>query len=173
MVVTRSQANRNSLPEPETMSDSESESSVPDVLSMAQMVAFDEGDLLNRNNNVEHNNIERRFSDMSRQIGEITNIVLSLPERISSNTKEGNCLNTLSFDLISRSDIRRCSNVSAEMCDIILISSFWLSLYLKYYFCSFVAHPFPLSNPILVQPQPNPGKDRGTKPILKWKLPDT
>ena len=67
------------------------------------MVEFDEGDVLNRNTNVKHNNRERRFSDMSRQIGEITNIVLSLTERLSSNTREGNGLNTLSFDPNGRS----------------------------------------------------------------------
>ena len=36
MVVTRSQTNRNSLPEPETMMDNESESNVPEVLSRAK-----------------------------------------------------------------------------------------------------------------------------------------
>ena len=40
------------------MNDNESESSVPDVLSRAQMVEFDGGELLNRHNGVEHNNIE-------------------------------------------------------------------------------------------------------------------
>ena len=83
------------------MSDSESQSSVPDVLSRAQMVEFDEGDLLNRNN-IEHNNIERRFSDMSSQIGELTNIVLSLTEKLSANTREGIGLNSLSFTLLVR-----------------------------------------------------------------------
>ena len=35
---------------------------------------------------------------MSRKIGELTNIALSLTERLSSNTTEGNGLNTLFFD---------------------------------------------------------------------------
>ena len=65
------------------MSDNENEQSVPDVLSRAQMIEFDEGDLLNRNSDFENNNIERRFSDRSRQIGELANIVLSLTERLS------------------------------------------------------------------------------------------
>ena len=52
---------------------------VPSVLSWAQMVEFDEGDLLNRNNDVEHINLERRFSDMSRQIGELTNTISQIP----------------------------------------------------------------------------------------------
>ena len=104
MVITRSQAFRNNSLEPGTMSDNESEISVPDVLSRVQMIEFDEGNLLNRNDSVEHNNIERRFSDMSRQIGELTNIVLSLTERLSSNTRERNGLNTLSSDPNGRSD---------------------------------------------------------------------
>ena len=61
MVVTRSKANRNNFPEPEPISDDERESSVPYVLCRAQMIEFDEGDVLIGNNNVEHNNIERRF----------------------------------------------------------------------------------------------------------------
>ena len=105
MVVTRSQAYMNNSLEPETMSGNEIELGVPDVLSRAQMIEFDEGDLLNRKNDVEHNNIERRFSDMSRQIGELPNIVLSLTERLSSDIREGNGLNTLSSDTNGRSDI--------------------------------------------------------------------
>ena len=68
------------------------------ALELNWLKEFDEGELLNRHNDVEHNNIERRFSDMSRQIGELTNIALSLTERLSSNTREGNGLNTLFFD---------------------------------------------------------------------------
>ena len=72
------------------MSDNESEQSLPEILSRAQMAAFDEGDLLNRNRDFDNDNIERTFSEMSRQIGEFTNIVLSLTEKLSLNTKEGN-----------------------------------------------------------------------------------
>ena len=102
MVVTRSQTNRNNSLEQASMSDNESVLCVPDVLSRDQMIEF-EGDLLNRNNNVDHKNIERRFSDISCQIGELTNIILSLIERLSSNNREGNGLNTLSFDPNGRS----------------------------------------------------------------------
>ena len=42
---------------------------------------------------------------MRCQIGELTNIVLSLTERLSSNTK-GNGLSTLSSEPNVRSDIR-------------------------------------------------------------------
>ena len=41
---------------------------------------------------------------MSRQIGELTNIVVSSNERLSSITREENGLNTLSFDPKGRSD---------------------------------------------------------------------
>ena len=53
------------------MSDNESEQSLPEVLSSAQMAEFDEGDLLNRNRDFENDNNERRFSEMSRQISEL------------------------------------------------------------------------------------------------------
>ena len=42
---------------------------------------------------------------MSRQIGELPNIVLSLTERLSSNTREGKGLNTLSSEPNGRSDM--------------------------------------------------------------------
>ena len=88
------------------MSDNESEQSLPEVLSRAQMAEFDEGNLLKRNRDFENDKIERRFSDMSRQISELTNIVLSLTERLSSKTREGNGLNTLSSEPNGRSDTR-------------------------------------------------------------------
>ena len=62
MVITRSQANRNNLLVPEIISENESEQSVPYVPSRAQMIEFDEGNLLNRNSDFENTNIERRFS---------------------------------------------------------------------------------------------------------------
>ena len=71
---------------------------------MAEMLEFVEGDLLDRNGDFENNNIERRFLDMSRQIGELTNILLSLTERLSSNGRERNGLNTLLSEPNSRSD---------------------------------------------------------------------
>ena len=86
------------------MSDNEGKQSVPEVLSRAQMIEFDEGDLLYKNSDFENTNIERRVSDMSRQIGELTNLVLSLTEMLSSNIREGNGLNTLSSEPNVRSD---------------------------------------------------------------------
>ena len=41
---------------------------------------------------------------MNRQIGELTNFVLSLTEKISSNIREGNDINVLSNEPSSRSD---------------------------------------------------------------------
>ena len=55
MVVTRLQSNRNISIEVETMSDSESDHSVPEVLSSDQMIEFDKGDILNRNRDFDHN----------------------------------------------------------------------------------------------------------------------
>ena len=104
MIITRSQTNRSNLLTPETTSDNESHQSSPEVLSRAQTIAFDEGGLLIKTRDFENDNIERTFSDMSRQIGEITNILLSLTERLSSNTREGNGLNTLSSEPNGRSD---------------------------------------------------------------------
>ena len=98
MVITRSQTNKYNLLTSETMSDNESEQSVLEVLSRAQMNEYDDGDLLNRKKDSENNNIKRRVSDMSRPIGEIINIVLPLTERISPDTREGNVLNTLSSE---------------------------------------------------------------------------
>ena len=105
MVVTRSQTNRNNSLEQGTMSENEIDLTCP-TYPRDQVIEFDEGNLLNRNrnNNVDHNNIERRFSEMSRQISELTNIVLSLTERLFSNNREGNGLNTLIFDPNGRPD---------------------------------------------------------------------
>ena len=58
------------------MSDSEKDYSVPEVLSRDQMIEFDNGDILNRDRDFDRNRIEQRFSDMNRQIGELTNMVL-------------------------------------------------------------------------------------------------
>ena len=50
------------------MSDNDSEQSVPEVLSKAQMNEYDEGDLLNRNKDSEKNNIKRRVSDVAQLV---------------------------------------------------------------------------------------------------------
>ena len=104
MVISRSQADRQKSLEPEKTSDNESEQSVPGVLSRAQLFEFDESDLLNKNFDFENNNTGRRFSDMMRQIGDLANIVLSFTERLSSNARGGNGLNTLSTEPNVRCD---------------------------------------------------------------------
>ena len=55
MVVTRSQSYRTNSIEFETMSDSESDHSVPEVLSRDKMIEFDNGDVLNRDKNFDRN----------------------------------------------------------------------------------------------------------------------
>ena len=80
MVVTRSQSKINNSLVFETMSDSESYHSIPEVLSRVQMIDFEDGEILNRNRGSGNDSIERRFSGMNSQISELTNIVLSLTE---------------------------------------------------------------------------------------------
>ena len=65
MVKTRSQSIRNNSSTSENNSDNESKQSLPEIFSRAQMIEFDEGELLNRNRDFEHDSIERRFSDMN------------------------------------------------------------------------------------------------------------
>ena len=60
MVVTRSQSFGNNFLEPKVMSDSESDPSVPEVLSRAQMIEFDDGEI-NGNRESVNDNIERSF----------------------------------------------------------------------------------------------------------------
>ena len=97
--------NRTNLSTSEALSDNESEQSVPEVLSRTQKIEFNEGDLLTRNSDFETKTIiEHSFSDMGRQIGELPNIMLSLTERLSSNTREVNGLNTSSTESSDRFD---------------------------------------------------------------------
>ena len=75
MVNTRSQTARNSSTETyvmDTYSDTESESSIPEVLSRRQMTEFDDGNLINSQNNAELNDVNQRFSEMNKQISELT-----------------------------------------------------------------------------------------------------
>ena len=104
MVVNRAQSNRFNSLESETISDSESDHSRPEVFSRAQMIKFDDSEILNGNRDSAKDSIEQKFSDMNRQIGELTNIALLLTGKLSSNTREGNGLNTLSTKTSSCSD---------------------------------------------------------------------
>ena len=80
------------------------------MLSREQMIDFDNGDLLNQESKYDRNRIEQCFSDMNRQTGELTNVVLTLTEKISSN-RDGNAINALSNEPNIRSD-RYFSNKS-------------------------------------------------------------
>ena len=107
MVTTRSQSNQNREIEIETMdrsSDSESETSFPDVLSREQIADLDSDDLLNRRRNNDNYSIDQRFNEINRQIGDLTNIVLTLTHQFTSVNGEGNRLNTAASSANSRSD---------------------------------------------------------------------
>ena len=86
-------------------SDSESECSIPEVLTREQIIEFNDGDVLNYQNNSGRDSVNQRFSDMNRQINELTNLVLALTEKISSSNRgnrEGNELNTVSNNYEAR-----------------------------------------------------------------------
>ena len=104
MVNTRSQIRDNNTLESTRMSDNESETGFPDVLTRERMIDFDSHDILNRQNKTERNVIDRRFIEMNRQIGELTDLVLALTQQISSNPREGNLLNTVTTNANNRSD---------------------------------------------------------------------
>ena len=114
MVKTRSQVAENQrtpMCRPDRHSDTESESSVPEVLTREQMNEFDNGNLLDFSGESERRAVNQRFTEMNRQISELTNLVLALTEKISSNEKpspndrEGNVPNiTTSNELDARSD---------------------------------------------------------------------
>ena len=71
-------------------SDTESEGSVPEVSTRDQMKEFDDGNLLHSRNETERLTVNQRFSEMNKQITELTNLVLGLTEKISSSNREGN-----------------------------------------------------------------------------------
>ena len=85
-------------------SDTESEGSVPGVLTRDQTREFDNGNLLHSRNEVERLTVNQRVSEMNKQIIELTNLVLVFTEKISSSKREGNDLNTVSIGHEIRSD---------------------------------------------------------------------
>ena len=114
MVNTRSRAARNThsnMNGTDRYSDAESESTIPEVLTREQMNEFDSGNLLDYGNESERHTVNQRFNEMNKQISELTNLVLALTEKISSNDKisssnrEGNDLNTVSIGHETRSDM--------------------------------------------------------------------
>ena len=114
MVFTRSKTARNTpsnMNGSDRYSDAESESSIPEVLTREQMNDFDNGNLLDYGNETERRSVNQRFTEMNKQISELTNLVLALTEKISSNettssrNREGNVLNTTSTENGTRSDM--------------------------------------------------------------------
>ena len=90
MVNTRSQVAENQrthMCRPDRHSDTESESSVTEVLTREQINEFDNGNLLDFSGESERQAVNQRFTEMNRQISELTNLVLALTEKISSNEK--------------------------------------------------------------------------------------
>ena len=68
-------------------SDAESEDSVPDVLTRVQKNEFDHGCLLSYQNETERRSVDSRFTEMTRQINELMNLVLVLTEKLSSSKR--------------------------------------------------------------------------------------
>ena len=107
MVLTRSQATKADQRELESMeypSDNESECSVPEVLSRDQIDELDGGNLISTDYNLEQRSIDQRFSDMNKQISDLTGLVLALTEKLFSNVGEGNNQSTASDKTCARSD---------------------------------------------------------------------
>ena len=120
MVNTRSQV-RSSIPvymsgmdKHDRSSDTESECSVTEVLSRDQIDELDDGNLIRTNNNSEQIPIDQRFSDMNKQISDLTGLVLASIEKLSSNNGEGNSQSTASDKACARSDTwSACFNCEA------------------------------------------------------------
>ena len=68
------------------------------------MNEFDNGDLLDNRNDIGRRTVNQRFSEMKKQITELTNLVLVLTEKIPSSNREGNVLSTASNGQDTRSD---------------------------------------------------------------------
>ena len=117
MVITRSQSSRNRQIDTENMdrtSDNESETSFPELLSREQMVDLDSDDVLTRRQNSSNYDIDRRFNEINRQIGDLTNIVLTLTNQFASVNGEGNRLNPVTTSTDSRSDTN-CSGIMTAL----------------------------------------------------------
>ena len=111
MVNTRSQA-RSSIPVfmdkangNDRVSDSESECSIPDLLTRDQINELDNENLIHTEQHSNQMTIDQRFSHMNRQINELTGLVLALTEKLSSSHGEGNDRNTASDKTCPRSDM--------------------------------------------------------------------
>ena len=85
-------------------SDTESECSVPEVLSRDQIDELDNGNFIRTDNNLEQRSIDQRFSDMNEQFSDLAGLVLALTEKLSSNVGEGNSQSTASDKTCACSD---------------------------------------------------------------------
>ena len=86
------------------LSHTESECSVPDLLSRDQIDELYRGNFIRTEQPSEQMTIDQRFSNMNKQISELTGLVLALTEKLSSNPGEGNNQNTASDKTCARSD---------------------------------------------------------------------
>ena len=90
MVNTRAQASQNSLPRNDGMDESDDNSSditLPDVGTRTFELQSNERNYDDLERDHERVCIERRFNDMNRQIGELTSLVRTLTEKISSSNR--------------------------------------------------------------------------------------
>ena len=107
-------------------SDNESESSFPELLSRDQIVDLYSDDVLTRRQNGNNYNIDQRFNEINRQIGDLTNIVLTLTNQFASVNGEGNRLNPATTSTDNRSDIFSLvlASSSASFCSLDLSTHF-------------------------------------------------
>ena len=108
MLNTRSQLARNNSVDMSGMdrdSDAESESSLPEILARDQTNEFDNGDLLKNQNDTERHILYQRFSEINKQINELTNLVSALTKKIFSSNRERNDLNSVSNRHETRSNV--------------------------------------------------------------------
>ena len=94
-----SKASRN-----DRVSDTESECSIPDLLTRDQIDELDNENLIHSEQHPDQMTIDQRFSSMNRQINELTGLVLALTEKLSSNHGEGNDQNAVTDKTSARSD---------------------------------------------------------------------
>ena len=87
------------------VSDSESECSIPDLLTRDQIDELDNENLIRSDQHSDQMTIDQRFSSMNRQISELTGLVLALTEKLSSTHGEGNDQNTVIDKTSARSDM--------------------------------------------------------------------
>ena len=96
------------------VSDSESECSIPDLLTREQIDELDNENLIHSEQHSDQMTIDQRFPSMNRQINELTGLVLALTEKLSSSHGEGNDQNTVIDNTNARSDSTREKGVCYE-----------------------------------------------------------